>query len=390
MNPHREHDMQSVIRRRSGVALPMVLGSLVLIGVLIAGVMFASVQEFRIGANTTHQTRAATAAEFGLNRVLVDWNPASNTTMLTGDTLKRTYTLSTGGTANVLVTRLPGPFYWVASEGQAGASRVDLSSRRVFGSLLRLDTPEIGFLGALTGRGNVTVGGTALISGYDGPPAGWTGCPAGASVAGVALGDTTAAGLKINGCSGSACVVGIPSYLQTPVAQDTSTYFNYGSSNYSLLAASATKVIPGGTTLAGVTPVAIGAACQTALLTNWGDPSRTAPAGPCTRYYPTIHALGNLHITGSKGQGLLLVDGDLQISGGFYWVGMIVVRGTLRTTGAGAGIIGAVMAANVKLDDDITVTGNSYIRYSSCRVLNALQATAMLTPVKERAWVEVF
>ncbi len=390
MNPHTELDMQVHTRRRSGVALPMVLSALVLIGVLIAGVMFASVQEFRIGANTQHQTRAATAAEFGLNRVLVDWNPASNTTMLTGDTLKRSYTLSTGGKATVLVTRLPGSFFWVASEGEAGASRVDLSSRRVFGSLLRLDTPEIAFLGALTGRGNVTVGGSALISGYDGPPSGWTGCPAGANVAGVALGDTTPAALKVNGCSGSTCVLGIPAYLQTAVAQDTSTYFKYGNSNYSLLAASATKVIPAGTTLAGVTPVVVGATCQTGLLTNWGDPSRTTPLSPCTRYFPTIHALGNLHITGSKGQGLLLVDGDLQLSGGFYWVGMIVVRGTLRTTGAGAGIIGAVMAANVRLDDDITVTGNSYIRYSSCGAASALQASAMLIPVKERAWVEVF
>src|SRR5688572_31698355 len=111
---------------RRGVALPMVLGALVLIGVLIGGVMFASLQEFRIGGNTQHQTRAATAAEFGLNRIMSEWNPLNNNAMITGDTLKRAYVLSSGGTANVMATRLPGPFFWIVSEGQAGAQRVDL------------------------------------------------------------------------------------------------------------------------------------------------------------------------------------------------------------------------------------------------------------------------
>src|SRR5215212_642679 len=99
MTPLRENDMSPVTSRdRSGVALPMVLGALVLIGVLIGGVMFASLQEYRIGANTQHQARAAAAAEFGLNRVLAEWKPTNNMKMVTGDTLKFAYTLSSGGT----------------------------------------------------------------------------------------------------------------------------------------------------------------------------------------------------------------------------------------------------------------------------------------------------
>lgn len=390
MTPHLEIDMQPVIvRRRSGVALPMVLGALVLIGVLVGGVMFASLQEFRIGGNTQHQTRAATTAEFGLNRVLAEWSPLNNTKMVTGDTLKFTHTVSSGGTANVTVTRMPGPFFWVVSEGQAGAKRVDLSARRQYGTMLRLDQPEIGFLGALTGRGNVVVGGAAYVSGKDYKPSGWAGCPVVADVGGVAMADT--AGAKLKGCTiTKTCVSGTPAFVQTPLANDTTTYFNYGNTNYTKLAASASKVLANGTVLPSVAPTVVSGVCQTGLINNWGDANRNTPAGKCEPYFPVIHALGNLHITGGVGQGILLVDGDLQLSGGFWFVGVVVVRGTLRTSGSGAGVLGIVMAANVSLDDDIVVIGNSYIQYSSCAVSSALSASAMLIPVRERAWIEVF
>ena len=390
MTPVREIDMQPVaVRTRSGVALPMVLGAMVLIGVLIAGVMFASLQEFRIGGNSQHQARAAAAAEFGLNRVIAEWQPLNNTKMLAGDTLKYNYTLSSGGTAAVTATRLPGPFYWVVSEGQAGAKRVDLSARRQYGQMLRLDQPDVGFLGALTARGGVTVGGSAFVSGKDSKASGWTGCPATADVPGVALPDTT--GAKLPGCSVSkTCVSGSTAFLQTPVANDTSTYFNYGNTNYTKLAAVASKVIPNGTTIPALAPTVVGGVCNIALLNNWGDANRNTPAGKCESYFPVIHALGNIHITGGVGQGILLVDGDLQMSGSAWFVGVVIVRGTLRTSGSGAGVYGVVMAANVNLDDETTVIGNSYIQYSSCAVANVLAASAMVIPVKERGWIEVF
>ncbi len=378
-------------RNREGVALPMVLGALVLIGVLIGGVMFASLQEFRIGGNAQHQTRAATAAEFGLNRMMAEWNPLNNNAMATGDTLKRAFTLSSGGTANVMATRLPGPFFWVVSEGQAGAQRVDLSARRQYGTLMRLDQPQIGFLGALTGRGGVTVGGSAYVSGTDMTGSGWKNCPASANVAGVAIEDTS--GAKTPGCTiTKTCISGTPAFLETPAANDTATYFNYGNTNYDQLAATASKVIAGGTTISKVEPVVANGKCSIGLIYNWGDANRANPAGKCESYFPVIHAKGNLHITGGVGQGILLVDGDLQMSGQFWFVGVVVVRGTVRTTGSGAGVFGVLMAANVVLDEDVasTVLGKSYVQYSSCAVAHALSASAMLAPVMERAWIEVF
>jgi hypothetical protein len=369
----------------------MVLGAIVLIGVLIAGVMFSSIQEFRTGGNAQHSTRAAAAAEMGLNRVLVEWNTADNNRLKTGDTIRRVYTTPNGGRADIMVTRLPGPFLWAVSEGRAGASRVDLSARRQFGSLLRFDIPEIGFLGALTARGGVKVGGSAYVSGTDYTLSGATGCPVPKDVAGIAMADTSDA-LKLPGCNVTkSCISGTPKWAQTPAANDTSTYFTYGSTNYWKLAAMATKVISAGTTIPSVGPVVVSGACQKNVLTNWGELTRTTPATACESYFPIIHALGDLHITGGKGQGVLLVDGDLQLSGNFWFSGMVIVRGTLRTSGSGAGVLGAVMAANISLDEEASSTlGNSYVQYSSCSVMQALINSSPPKQAKERGWVEVF
>jgi hypothetical protein len=369
----------------------MVLGAMVLIGVLIAGVLFSSLQEFRTGSNAQHSTRAAAAAEMGLNRVLVEWNLADNNRLKLGDTLKRTFMLANGGRSDVMVTRLNGPFLWAVSEGQAGPGRADLSARRQFGSLLRFDIPEVGFLGALTARGGVKVGGSAYVSGTDYTLSGSTGCPVTKAVPGVAMADTSDA-LKMPGCSVTkTCVSGTPAYVQTAAANDTNTYFTYGSTNYWKLAAMATKVYPTSTTIPSVGPVIAGGVCNKGILNNWGELNRTVPATACESYFPIIHALGDLHITGGKGQGVLLVDGNLTMSGSFWFSGLVIVRGTLATSGSGAGILGAVLAANVSLDESVTsVLGNSYVQYSSCSIMQALVNSSPPKQAKERGWVEVF
>jgi len=44
--------MNAMTRSRTGMALPMVLGAIVLIGTLVAGVMYLATQDYRVGANT--------------------------------------------------------------------------------------------------------------------------------------------------------------------------------------------------------------------------------------------------------------------------------------------------------------------------------------------------
>src|SRR5215831_4261426 len=71
---------------RKGLALPMAIGSIVLIGMILAGVFFTATQENRIGRNTITQEKAFRAAEFGLNSVYSRWNSATMSKLATGGT----------------------------------------------------------------------------------------------------------------------------------------------------------------------------------------------------------------------------------------------------------------------------------------------------------------
>jgi len=379
--------MRRTLQSENGMALMMSLGAIVVIGVLMGGVLFVTTQDYRIGSNTVRSTRAAAAAELGLNRVPVVWNLADNSRMQTGDTLKRTFTAPGGGTATVIITRLGGPFFWAVSEGYAGAMGSQASARRRFGTLFRLDLPQMNILGAITTQGNTTINGNVSVNGNDAAPAGWAACgPPGANMAGAAISPTTTATVN-----GSVTVNGNPPVLTTPAAGDSNTYFNYGNTNYQSLAAAANLTYPGGTQLTGVLPIAAGSVCQASLIpANWGDPNRATPAGACETYFPTIHVLGDLKVTTGRGQGVLLVDGDFTVAGNFAFTGVVIARGGLKMSGTGNKITGAVMAASVSVNDDVSLSGNTSLQYSSCAMLASLSANAYPKQAIQRGWVDMY
>ena len=119
---------------------------------------------------------------------------------------------------------------------------------------------------------------------------------------------------------------------------------------------------------------------------NWGSPLTTG--GPCGNYFPIIWASGDLNINQVQGQGILLVDGDLSVQGGFEFYGPVIVKKTLKTTGSGGHFNGGVIAANINLDQN-TVLGNAVINYSKCALLKALNASATASVLKERGWFAV-
>ena len=374
--------MNATMRQRTGLALPMVLGAITLIGTLIAGVMYLATQDYRVGANTLNETRAEAAAELGLNRLTTDWDQTKNSSMVTGDTLRKNYTDVGGASVSVFVTRLPGPFFWAVSEAQTRGNSLQYGSRRRFGGLFRLNTPAMTILGAVTAAGNVKVSGNVTINGNDANPAGWSCSGALTNVAGAVI--TPTATVTTNG---SVVVNGTPPSTTSTAAADTNTYFNYGSVTYTSLAAMADITLPGGT-YTGMAPVAVAGVCQKALTTNWGDPAR--PGGACATYFPIIHFTGDAKLTGGTGQGIMLVDGDLTEAGNFTFTGIIIARGTVRATGSSNAVTGMIMAAAVDLGDAVTLTGSTSLQYSSCAVQQVLSTTSPLVAAKGRGWVNLY
>jgi len=83
---------------------------------------------------------------------------------------------------------------------------------------------------------------------------------------------------------------------------------------------------------------------------------------------------GELKLTNATGYGILLVKGDLELAGNLNWNGLIIVTGTIKTTGGGSNsknIMGQVYGGQSDLGDS-TISGSVTVSYHSCNVKNAL------------------
>src|SRR5919108_5967516 len=156
--------MRHAASRREGFALAVALAAIVIVGGIIAGVFFASTQEYRVGRNSLLQTRALTAAEYGLNTMLTSqqWNSAWNTPSANGVLAVRQFQPGDGSSSAVRVTHLGNGQYWIVADGLSG-SRVGAQGRRRVGVLVTIKAPKLNIRGALTTRGSVKVGGSSYI-----------------------------------------------------------------------------------------------------------------------------------------------------------------------------------------------------------------------------------
>jgi hypothetical protein len=357
---------------------------------ILAGVFFSATQENRVGRNTITQERAFRAAEFGLNNAYARWNNSTMNNLSTGGTTVTVDDSSQRGWIDsVRITRLNNNTYMLVSTAYAGSGLTQARHRT--SAVYRLNFPSIDFLAALTVHGNLKLGGSSFIDGHDTPPTGWTCPPAGAQQAGVAASDSN--NISLTGCKSFKCVDGNPDLKITSAVNDTNTFFNYGDGlNWQSLTSGATLTMTSGQASHQISPDSVGGMCNTANNSNWGDPNRSTPPGACESYFPIVYisdSAGNTHITGGRGQGVLLVEGDLQVDGGFEWFGPVIARGHVTTQGTGGHFNGAVMAADVDLELN-TVLGNALITYSSCAITQALQGAGVPRRLVQRSWAEMY
>jgi hypothetical protein len=130
--------------------------------------------------------------------------------------------------------------------------------------------------------------------------------------------------------------------------------------------------------------------CDTTVATNWGD--GVTSAGPCAGVGRVVHVRGNLDLVSGRGSGVLLVDGDLVVSGPVEYTGLIVVRGRFETrlsSTTPAILLGAAIVANPGAAEQ-RLAGNVQMSYSNCTVRNALRLMARPTQLDSRGWIELF
>jgi hypothetical protein len=378
-------------RDRAGIAMATALGGLVIIGVMIAGVFFTSNQELRVGTNTFVQERAFRAAEFGVNSALATWENSEMLLLPIGGSREIVYDSSSQGWRDtVTITRLNATGYLIGSTGTAFGG-IQGSSRRRTALLVRISVPSLSTKAAITTAGGVSQPNEPIV-GLDTHPLGWLDCPLPEdSVAAVIVADSADAVFKKQ-CPLELCLLGSPKLLASPAATDSTTYTNFVDETFSDLTALSGKVYNGSSSIPlSFGPVVTGGSCNTTTSTNIGDPLRGSPAGACESYFPIIHAQGSgetYKLRGGSGQGILLVDGDLEISGDFTFYGPVIVKGRFAGKNS-AKIHGALLVAN-SAGGTNTFANTSTVTYSSCAIKKAFENALPPKRVVERAWVEVF
>ena len=370
-------------RSERGFALAGAIFALVIIASLIAGAFFASRQEMQVGRNTQTYQRAFGAAEAGINNTIANWTSVGTFNALAvGDSQTTTGTLpSNGGSYTTVVKRLNNELFLVRTTGTDPSG----AASRTVASLTKLLLVQMSFSASLTTRNQLKLGGSSFIDGRNTNPTSW-GCPSATDTIPAVMAKDTLQ-IAYSGCNNGSCILGKPDLVQDPTIND-STFFKYGDTDYNELVAMATITIAGGT-YNSMAPVGTATTCTTSNTLNWGEPWRTGGAiAGCYNYFPIIHITGDAHFTGGRGQGILLVDGDLDAQGGVEFYGPVIVRGHFSTAGTGGHFNGGVMAADVDLELN-SILGNAVITYSSCSITRALQASASGRLITSRSWAEI-
>jgi len=87
----------------------------------------------------------------------------------------------------------------------------------------------------------------------------------------------------------------------------------------------------------------------------------------------------------TNGCGILMVEGDLAVQGGFHWYGVVLVTGSITFTGGGGKNVTGAMLAGGTVSADL-VGGEANILYCSGAVRNQTQYMPLIT----LRWVELF
>jgi hypothetical protein len=372
-----------------GIALAVALFAMVVIGILVSGAFFSGRLEQQSGQNTLLVSQAAEAAEAGISDAIGTTTAGDLLALTAGGAGMDLGTVSLGTRVDVSreLTRLTSSLFLIRSTGTRRNAAGTALVTRSAGSLIRVVTPQLVMKGGLTAIGQITITGNATVSGNDTTPPVWlatpsVSCPAEADKAGVVYnGDLNQAGSSV--VSGNP-----PTQLDATLDSTNLT----GQTTFGQLKALQTLTLT--SNVSGVGPAltnSVPAKCNTGVQSNWGAP--LDPASPCFNYFPIIYHHGDLSISGSgAGQGILLVEGNLNVQGQVSFFGPVIATGAVNVRGTGTDNVkfyGGIVASDVQLDDS-RLSGNATVLYSSCANRRALQGSGTVTRLSERGWVQLY
>lgn len=325
-----------------GAALAFVLLIMLALLTLAHGALLAALSERAGSRAAVRELRLRGAADHALARTLIR-GPGPALDSMDSWEVSTEWSDTVGGMATGGIVRRLGPESWLVEGRARGPSGVEARSARLAWSLDPL-TRVLALRGVVT----VTPGAAASIAGtVDAstpamvrPPMQPEDC------------DPWQAALAVPG--------GVPLSVVAP-PEDSTAPLALGAMDFDRILAAAPVVVPERGTPA---PDEALGACLTDEPWVWGDPDQ--PWRPCGPVVPMRASLGDLEVEGGVGQALLVVDGDLSLTAGARYYGLVLVRGMLRLEG-GAHLEGMALAR-----DGVEVASGSSLVGSECWALRAL------------------
>lgn len=380
-----------------GMALATVIISLVVVGALVTTMLMMGMQEQRMGESSRWLNKSFGVTEGGVGEILASWNAGANnlTVKYPAATITVASTPASAGKGvyGGSVLKLTDQIYLFDVTGRdsttiKGQTRGDGARQRV-GMFTRVMPLQVDVQAAMTIGAPVNFGGgNVFIRGADNTPPGYTGCatPDPIGVNGVRAKN---AGDAVNS-NGQMTATPPKQPVQITPTMDSTTFTQFGPTSYSQLASAATIALAGGSTYNPLpNPNAAVGVCNNAS-SNWGDP--TNPTWPCANRFPVIHITGaatNTTIGTGRGQGILLVDGDLTISGAFTFYGLIIIKGKMTTTAGGSPTIyGSLLVQSMNFATT-AFAGAANIYYSKCALQRTRDAVGNPNQLRSRGWVEL-
>lgn len=367
-----------LVRERRGSALMFVIIAMVLLAVLSLSAVMGTMHEFKAGRNMLSQQRALTIAEYGLNGQLANWTAARNA-LPVGGIDSSNVVVTIGDTAKVAVMRLNAATFLVSSLGRSSVGNGQLESQRQVSMLVRVASPSLRPGSVLTSLGNVDIQGSPDVTGKNTAPPGWSACASARDTFAISY----KPGVTVDVQKPSTQAVGGSNADGSLSGANALTVF--GTESWTSLVSRANIRVSGNV---NPSPVGSFASCSYGM-GNWGEPSRGGGAVVgCQNYFPIIYSAGDLSLSSGRGQGILIVDGSLNIRGNFVFAGLILVRDEFWAEGT-MDLFGAVISRNAN-GAGTRVRGNAGLNYSACAIDKALSSQAVPSRSKHRSWVQLF
>ncbi|MFQ5703385.1 MAG: hypothetical protein ACE5HT_05110 [Gemmatimonadales bacterium] len=360
-------------RLQRGAALALAVFALFVVGALVSITLLVGLTEHRIGRNLLRLRQSLAVAERGLVEPVRRWNTGVYNRLSIGDSIAFAGQTAGSGGFRGSLTRMNELLFLVVAEGIGGPS----AAGQRLGALVRIEPLDLRARAALTTSAPTEIDRWSIIDGSDHSPFGWTCPPDSSRFPAVRIPAADSSSTAVTGCP--TCVSGglgvmLDSLLPPSLLRDL------GVAGLAEFRNVATVVFNGGSFQ--VAPISSNATCVTAAPTNWGDPYDRS--GPCGDYFPLVYSLGSLQLIGGRGQGILVVDGDLSLAPGVEYDGLAVSSGSVSANGAR--VLGAVVSLGSSGRAN-QVLGGSELRYSSCAMHAAVVGSGTGFFLRERGWL---